>query len=307
MLRLLILLFILVLAAACSPAPSADTPTTAPTTVSTVPPDSPTIAPTVASLPLNDAGLAVVARVNGADITLPQFERALARAQQESVIADPTLLRLTVLDTLIEQMLIDQAATQMNIVVSDEEINTELQTNIQLAGGQQAWEGWLTTNQYTEAEFRDTLRATLITSRVRDAVTQDESSSPTIEEVHARHILVRTEAEANDILARLQAGEDFATLASLSLDVSTRDSGGDLDWFTRDDLVYVPALADVAFSLEPGQIAGPVPTRLGYHVIQTLEVRESTAEVQDQALLAQERFERWLDEQRTNATIERFI
>ncbi|MFN8374859.1 MAG: peptidylprolyl isomerase [Anaerolineae bacterium] len=297
MLRRLIGLLIVLLAAACGPEPVA---------VTIVPTDIPTVIPTP-NLPVNDAGVAVVARVNGTEITLPQFERAVSRAQQESVVADPSLLRLQVLDTLIEQVLIDQAAVQMNITVTDAEIDAELDANVQLAGGEQAWQNWLSANQYTQDEFRETLRATLVTARVRDAVTQQTATvSTTIEEVHARHILVRTEAEANDLLARLQAGEDFATLATLSLDVTTRDSGGDLGWFTRDELME-QSLADVAFALEPGQIAGPVPTRLGYHIIQTLEVHERAAEAEDQASLAQNRFQDWLEQQRQNAAIERFI
>ncbi len=301
--RFLILLLILALAAACSAAPSPVVSPTQPGST-TVPDVIPTAVPT-ANLPLNEAGVALVARVNGADITLPQFERAVARAQYDSVVSDSSLLQVTVLDTMIEQVLIDQAATQMNIVVSDGELDTELQANIQLAGGQQAWQNWLSANQYTEAEFRDILRSTLITSRVRDAVTLANNEAA-LEQVRARHILVRTEAEALDILARLQAGEDFATLATVSLDVTTRDNGGDLGWFTRDELME-QSLADVAFSLQPGQIAGPIPTRLGYHIIQTLEVGERPAEIEDQASLAQARFETWLDSQRASATIERYI
>jgi peptidyl-prolyl cis-trans isomerase C len=286
--RCLSVLLILLLAAACSSDPSANAEQSIATTAST------------ASLPLNAEGVPLVARVNGTEITLPQFERELLRTQQVNTGIDSMSQRLYVLETLVDQVLITQAAAEMNIIVSDAELNAEIQANVELAGGTDAWQAWLNINFYTEDEFRNTLRLTLITGRVRDTVTQD------IQAVHARHILVRTEAEANEILTRLQAGEDFATLAAQSLDVTSQNTGGDLDWFRRYELME-PSLEDIAFSLQPGQIAGPIPTRLGYHIIQTLEIGERPIEAVDQAETTRIRFENWLNRRRDTATIERYI
>ncbi|NWF71132.1 MAG: peptidylprolyl isomerase [Chloroflexi bacterium] len=257
-----------------------------------------------AVLPMNAQGVPLVARVNGAEITLPQLERALARTQQEGYSGDVDLLRRNLLETLIDQTLIEQAAAQMNISVSAADLEAEYQANVQVAGSEQALRDWMAINQYTEAEYRDSLRVSLLTTRVRDAVTQEVAAS--VAQVHARHILVASEEEANQILAELQAGADFAILATRSLDVTTRDSGGDLGWFARGDLME-PALADVAFALQVGEIAGPVATRLGYHIIQVLEIGERSAAPEDLPTLAQTRFESWLAEQRAAASIERFL
>lgn len=265
------------------------------------------VPPTIAaeSLPVDSNNVALVARVNGQAITLPTFERALERRQQVVDASDPTALRAEVLDQLIEQVLIEQAAVQQNLVVTDDEVQTELQSNMALAGSDAAWQDWLNANLYTQEEFVTTLREILITNRIRDAVTADLQGN--VPQVHARHILVATEAEANDLLAQFQAGADFTGLAAAhSLDTSTREAGGDLGWFSRDGLM-TPQLAEAAFALQPGAIAGPIATSLGYHVIQTLEVADRPVEPDMVAYVSQVRFENWLQKQRDSATIEVYL
>jgi len=76
---------------------------------------------------------------------------------------------------------------------------------------------------------------------------QYAKEAPTHEEVEARHILVPTEAEANDIIAQLKKGADFATLAKeKTTDPAGKASGGDVGWFTQGDMV--PEFADAASS-----------------------------------------------------------
>lgn len=255
-------------------------------------------------LPVNADGIALVAVVNEQEITLPDFLEALARRQMESDAADAATFEAYVLEQMIDQALIEQGAAEQQISVTDDELQAELQLNVELAGSQQAWDEWLAANGYTAEEFTQTLRETLVTNRLRDTITGDLSGE--VAQVHARHILVATEQEANTILARLQAGEDFAALAQqFSLDETTRSNGGDLGWFTQEELL-VPQLADAAFSLQPGQVGGPVTTTLGFHIVQMLESGSRPVDEERRFYIAQARFENWLQDMRDQATIERY-
>jgi len=92
------------------------------------------------------------------------------------------------------------------------------------------------------------------------------------QEVRARHILVETEDQAKAVIERLKKGEDFAKVAAeLSKDPGSKDSGGELGFFTKDRMVG--PFAEAAFKLEPNQISEPVQTQFGWHVIQTEEKR----------------------------------
>jgi peptidyl-prolyl cis-trans isomerase C len=103
-------------------------------------------------------------------------------------------------------------------------------------------------------------------------------------EVHARHILFRV-SDPNDkaasktaedkvkaTIARIKKGEDFVTLANtLTEDPSGKQNGGDLGYFTRDQMV--PEFSEVAFRLDKGQVSDPVKTQFGWHVLKVEDKR----------------------------------
>ncbi len=107
----------------------------------------------------------------------------------------------------------------------------------------------------------------------------DEQIKPmgAAEEVRARHILFRADpkdekaqaeaqARAQAAVERIKKGEDFATLATeLTEDPSGKENGGDLDYFTKDQMV--PEFANIAFQMQPGQVSNPVRTPFGWHII----------------------------------------
>jgi len=94
---------------------------------------------------------------------------------------------------------------------------------------------------------------------------------PPEQEVHARHILVATEDEAKEIEAELKKGADFATLAKAKSKDPGAADGGDLGYFTKDQMV--PEFSEVAFKLDKGQISDPVKTQFGWHIIQVEDKR----------------------------------
>ncbi len=102
-------------------------------------------------------------------------------------------------------------------------------------------------------------------------------------EIHARHILVATDADAQAVIKRIKGGEDFAKVAK-EVSKDTGSDGGDLGWFTKDKMV--PEFAEAAFKLEPGTLSEPVKSPFGWHVIQVEGKRQKTFpsfdEVKDQ-------------------------
>ncbi len=123
-----------------------------------------------------------------------------------------------------------------------------------------------------EAAYRKLVLDNLLRTKLFDDVTKD--MKPEEDQVWARHILVKTAADAANVEKRLKAGEDFAALAKeLSIDTGTKDKGGDLGWFGKGAML--PAFETAAFALPVGQISDPVETTYGYHIIQVIghEVR----------------------------------
>jgi peptidyl-prolyl cis-trans isomerase C len=91
------------------------------------------------------------------------------------------------------------------------------------------------------------------------------------EEVHARHILLPTEDEAKAVLAELKKGADFAALAKEKSKDPGGSEGGDLGYFTKDQMV--PEFSAVAFKLGKGELSEPVKSQFGWHIIKVEDKR----------------------------------
>ncbi|MBW2973696.1 peptidyl-prolyl cis-trans isomerase [Candidatus Woesearchaeota archaeon] len=87
--------------------------------------------------------------------------------------------------------------------------------------------------------------------------------------VHAKHILVKTEEEANAILYDLKNGKDFDELAKEKSLCPSGKKGGDLGWFGRNQMVK--EFETAAFSLKPGELSKPIKTQFGWHIIKVVE------------------------------------
>ena len=206
------------------------------------------IAPAVAKAQDSDP---LIARVNGVEIH--QSDLALAEDEVGASIPQmaPDQKREYLITYLTDVVILAQAADKQKIGDRDDvKRHLAFERNKVLM----------------ETLLQDTGKAALTDDAMHKVYDEAVKQMPPEEEVHARHILVPTEAEAKDIEDQLKKGADFATLAKeKSKDPGAAD-GGDLGYFTKDQMV--PEFSDVAFKLDKGQISDPVHTQFGWHIIQ---------------------------------------
>lgn len=247
----------------------------------------------------------LAATVNGQSITRTQLDNEINARASRSQAADPTAFAIEVLESMINQTLIEQYAAANGISISEAQVQAEID-----ALNAAATENQMTLNEitgYPEAMLAQKVRENLVTQAVINTVIASVPTTAT--QVHARHILLKSEIEARDILNQLANGADFGDLAAqYSLDVSTAPAGGDLGWIARGDLLQ-PEIEAALFDM-PAQSRWPDPvsSALGYHVLEVLERDE--ARPLDEAGLAfqqQQAFGTWLEAQRTTASITRYV
>jgi peptidyl-prolyl cis-trans isomerase C len=202
----------------------------------------------------------VLAKVNGSEIR--QSDVALAEEELGPSLAqmDPATKNENVLAFLIDMKIVAKAAEAKKIEDRDDfksrlafARNRLLMDNLLAVEGKAATTDEAMKKVYEEASAKIT----------------DE------EEVHARHILVETEDEAKAIEAELKKGADFAELAKKKSKDPGASDGGDLGFFTKDQMV--PEFSAVAFALEPGKISDPVKSQFGWHIIKVEEKRKRKA------------------------------
>ena len=258
----------------------------------------------------------LTAIVNGQYVFLADYEQRVT--QYEEALFDQGIdpnteegqgyfreARSDVLEGMIDTALIEQEAAALGVTLTSEELEAQVQSDIDTGGGEAAFEEWLQITGLTRDDYREMLRQSMISQRVLEAVTADVGEEA--EQVHVRHIMAESEEAALEIQAMLQGGADFVALArERSIDLATKDNGGDLGWFPRGFVAI--ELENAAFGLQPGQISAVIQLGEGYHIIQLVE-REAayplSPEMQLELRLAI--FEEWLAGKRDSAAIERFV
>ena len=217
---------------------------------------------------VTDAEVAIAA-VNGQPITRQDFYIALSETAGKPV-----------LDQLIAEMLIAQAAAGAGVSVSNEEVELEFEAVRQQVGPE--FEILLAQYGMTADDLRKNIQISLLVFKVstKDVIVTDEQINTYYDEhsaefespemVKASHILVDTEAEAQAALDRIRAGADFGEVAAaVSMDPMTAPNGGDLGFFAAGEMVK--EFEDAAFALRAGEISGIVETDYGYHIIQVTD------------------------------------
>ncbi|HEX6147929.1 MAG TPA: peptidylprolyl isomerase [Acidimicrobiia bacterium] len=237
---------------------------------------------------------AVAATVNGEDITVSDVE-ALIDTGEESTIPKETFSQFLGFD--IQWRIVGMAAAdEFDIVVSDEEAAAEADAIFEENGQDLTREEFLQANGVTEQFLLQVARQQLLDTQIRE-VLGDDVEPPTQEEVDGviaeaealycvSHILVATEAEANDALARIEGGEEFAAVAAeVSTDTGSGAQGGDLGCSPPDR--FVAEFAEALTTAEVDVPTDPVETEFGFHVILLREDELPTEDEVIEALTAQ--------------------
>lgn len=227
-------------------------------------------------------GGAVVARVDDAEITLSELE-TLARTASVPVTAGAeggvSLVGL-LQDVIIDTVVVREANEAFGISATDEEIDAragEIQSGVEANG--QDFQALLEEQNISEERVRRIARQGVIADKVRDRLVADAGplTDEDVTEAYATqelslteaclsHILVAGEEEALAAKARLDAGEDFATVAKeLSTDPSAQENSGDLGCGPLS--TYVPEFGQGALAAEIGTVTDPVRSQFGYHLI----------------------------------------
>jgi peptidyl-prolyl cis-trans isomerase C len=198
----------------------------------------------------------VVARANGVDIR----QSDLASAEDDIGSAMPQMgadqKRDYLVTYLADVIILAQAADQHQLANrSDVKHRIEFERN----------------KAMMEALLQDAGKAAMTDEALHKVYDEAIKQTPNEEEVHARHILVATEGEAKDIEAQLKNGADFAALAKQKSKDPGAAEGGDLGYFTKEQMV--PEFAEAAFKLDKGQISDPVKTQFGWHIIKVEDKR----------------------------------
>jgi len=279
-----------------------------------------------------------IVKVNGAEIwqseidfiiasfVLPQFQ---AQTQQETIPEEQLkLVEQKIIEQLILQRLLTEKAVQLNLTADEELLAQQMEAAAQMMPDvdserlQELLENDLLAQQVIEQE----VVANLSVSDEDAQGFYDENLEQFMEpeQVEASHILITVETEASqedkdaaqmkieEILAKVNAGEDFAELAKEFSDCPSKEQGGNLGFFTRGQMVK--PFEDTAFALNEGEVSGIVETQFGYHIIKVtgkkLENQVAFEDAKEQikeSLLGQKtntEVNAWLTELRANATVE---
>lgn len=257
-----------------------------------------------------------VATVNGEKITRGELDKnptlmgVIAQIKQqygesydknEDAVSVLKTQKGQILDTMIEQKIIEQKAKEMKLIPDDAKVNAEVDKQFasiktqQFGNDETKFQAALKQQNFTTQSLKDLfytqIKTQQISKNVSDSVTKDvKADDKSIADyykanpaqftekpnrIHTAHILLKTEAEAKAVKARLDKGEDFTAVAKeVSQDPGSKDKGGDLGFVNYVDSGFDPLFMAGAIALKEGAVSAPVKSQAGYHIIKCIKKEE---------------------------------
>ena len=244
-----------------------------------------------------------VAVVNGTVISQDEFEREMIQVQEVidasgSSLSDSDMaaIKNKVLEKIIRYELLYQECQKEGVEIDDSEINKRFDSEKSKFSSDDEFQQRLRELGKDEEIFKSQIERELaiqrlINQKFKPEVTDNEAkkyynANPDKyknleEQVRASHILISVDSGADQsekeaakkeiegILKRVKSGEDFATLAKQYSDCPSSAQGGDLDFFSKGQMVK--PFEETAFAMQPGDISDIVETQFGYHIIKVTD------------------------------------
>lgn len=217
-----------------------------------------------------------------------EVNKALANpAAQASYGSDRAGFARTQLGRLISNRVIATAAAERGITVTASEIDAQIESFAQQAGGMDQLIKSAAEGGVPQSELRSFVRYYVLEQKLGDALVANapvsqadleqayQQNIDSYDQVHSAHILVNDKATADEILAEVRrTPSSFADLAAEnSIDTSNKDDGGDLGFAGRGQ--FVPAFSEAIFSAKPGSFV-EVHTKYGWHVVHVIEHKRTS-------------------------------
>jgi parvulin-like peptidyl-prolyl isomerase len=259
----------------------------------------------------------VAATVNGSPITVGEVEAM--RISESGAIPEADFVE-TLTNAIVELVVVDEAKAQFGIEATEAETEAKYQDlKGQIEAGGATLADFLTQQRLPDAQFRRIAAQQVIRDKLIEQfrpgieeVTDQDAQFLLDAEINQRtmvcalHILVATLEEAEAVKARLDAGEDFAAVATeVSTDTGSGANGGDLGCAAPSG--YVPEFAQATLDAEIGKVTDPVQSQFGFHLILVEDRTVPTLEQLKGELgetRAQEKVQEWLLETMKTASIE---
>ncbi len=195
-------------------------------------------------------GDTVVVRVNGYNITANEVKLAMEEIAAQLVDVPPKMRYPLIIEYLIERHLLAQKALKDGLQNSEE------------------YKRRVRYYQYKalrDAYFFDKIAPKVTEAEIRKVYEEEAKKVKPVERVRARHILVSSKEEAEKVLKELKAGAKFEDLARKYSKDGSKEFGGDLGYFTYEEMV--PEFSKAVFALKVGEVSEPVKTDYGWHII----------------------------------------